>query len=177
MDSASRRSNQGRTPATTSVDDRHLLQCAGRKRTATQAELGSFLAANSGRLLKGQPCVEGFTNMVFMRDDQPFASGSRQAIDGNVCSWHVNLSTGRRVLNGGLFSSRMSPSLALKAIVGLFSFGDNLELVSMQDTSMKEVHTDHAVSVYGVVSLGGDAHTSMSFPVEMLIFTPFEMTS
>ncbi|GFV47873.1 uncharacterized protein TNCV_3414901 [Trichonephila clavipes] len=53
----------------------------------------------------------------------------------------------------GLFSLRISPGLASKAIVGVFSFGENLELVFIHDTSVKEMHTAQAVSVFGVVSL------------------------
>ncbi|GFW99901.1 histone-lysine N-methyltransferase SETMAR [Trichonephila clavipes] len=50
---------------------------------------------------QGQPRVEGFTSVVFIRDYQPFASYSRHAI--GVCSGHINMFTGR-VINGGLFS-------------------------------------------------------------------------
>ncbi|GFX53255.1 hypothetical protein TNCV_362491 [Trichonephila clavipes] len=32
---------------------------------------------------QGQPYVEGFTNVVFMRGDQPFTSHSHHAIDEN----------------------------------------------------------------------------------------------
>ena len=70
-------------------------------------------------LYQHQPCVEGFTKVVFMRGDQPFVLRSRHAIGGNVCSGHANISTGR-VINGGLFCLRMSPGLAFKAIVGIF---------------------------------------------------------
>ncbi|GFX11901.1 transposable element Tc1 transposase [Trichonephila clavipes] len=44
----------------------------------------------------------------------------------------------------------MNPGSALKAIVGVFSFGENLELVFIHDTSVKEMHTDQAVSVFEV---------------------------
>ncbi|GFX19548.1 transposable element Tcb1 transposase [Trichonephila clavipes] len=50
-----------------------------------------------------------------------------------------------RVINGKLFSLRMGPGLASKAIVGIFLFGENLELIFIHDTSMKEMHTDQAI--------------------------------
>ncbi|GFS71420.1 DDE_3 domain-containing protein [Trichonephila clavipes] len=63
---------------------------------------------------------------------------------GNVSSGHVNMSTGC-VINRGLFSCRMSPGLASKAIVDAFSFGEKPELIFFHDTSVKEMHTDQAV--------------------------------
>ncbi|GFX46617.1 hypothetical protein TNCV_4550561 [Trichonephila clavipes] len=121
---------------------------------------------------KGQHCVEGFTNMLFIRGHQPFGSHSRHAICTNVCSGYVNMFT-ECVINGALFSLWMNSGLASKVIVSIFSFEENLELVFMCDTFVKEIHTNQAVSVFGVVSIWVDAQTSMSFPLEMLI----EMTS
>ncbi|GFY07667.1 hypothetical protein TNCV_4095371 [Trichonephila clavipes] len=111
----------------------YLSLCSRRNITATPAKFRSSL---------GQPCVEGFTNVVFKRD-------------------HVNMSTGR-VINEELFSLRMSPGLASKAIVGVFSFADNLELVFLHDTCVKEMHMDKAVSVFGVISLWVDTHHHVS---------------
>ena len=59
-------------------------------------------------LCQRQLYVEGFTKVVCMRGDQPFACLSRHAIGGTVCSGHDNMSTGR-LINGGLFSLRISP--------------------------------------------------------------------
>ncbi|GFW08797.1 hypothetical protein TNCV_4299701 [Trichonephila clavipes] len=111
-----------------------------------------------------------------MLGDQPFASRSRYANGGNVCSGYVNISTGCAI-NGGLLSSQTSPGLTSKSTVGVFSLGENLELGFIHDTFVKEMHTDQAVSVLGVVSLWLDAQISMSFPVEILMFIPIEMTS
>ncbi|GFY08311.1 hypothetical protein TNCV_1357171 [Trichonephila clavipes] len=41
------------------------------------------------------------------------------------------------------------PGEASKAILGVFSFGESLELVFIHDTFMKEMHTDHTVSAFG----------------------------
>ncbi|GFS59881.1 hypothetical protein TNCV_3956921 [Trichonephila clavipes] len=41
----------------------------------------------------------------------------------------------------------MSPGLVFKAVVGVFSFGEKLEFVFTHDSSVKEMHTDQAVSV------------------------------
>ncbi|GFV31232.1 hypothetical protein TNCV_4388061 [Trichonephila clavipes] len=95
-------------------------------------------------------------NVVFIRDDQPFASHSRHVIGRNVCSVHVNMSTGR-VINGGLFSLRMRSSLTLK-LIGVFSFGEILELVLIYGTSLKKMHTDQAAYVFEVMFFGGCAN-------------------
>ncbi|GFU64592.1 hypothetical protein TNCV_305311 [Trichonephila clavipes] len=52
--------------ATTSAHDRYLSLCLRRNRTATPAEFRSSLTASSQRLYQGQPCVNGFTNVVFI---------------------------------------------------------------------------------------------------------------
>ncbi|GFV66675.1 hypothetical protein TNCV_2594961 [Trichonephila clavipes] len=49
--------------------------------------------------------------------------------------------------------------------------------VFIHDSSVKEMHKDQAVSVFGVVSLWVDKKTSKSFPVEILMLTFMEMTS
>ncbi|GFS52833.1 hypothetical protein TNCV_3122321 [Trichonephila clavipes] len=94
------------------------------------------------------------------------SSRSRHEIVGNVYSGHVN---------GGLYFLRMSSGLASKAILDEFSFGQNLELVYIHDTYVKEMHMDQAVSVFRVVSPWENAQTSISFPVELLMLTPIEM--
>ncbi|GFS57730.1 hypothetical protein TNCV_2908501 [Trichonephila clavipes] len=76
---------QGQPRATTNADDRYLSLRARRNRTAISAELGTFLQALKG-WCQGQPCVKVFMNVVFRRDDQPFASRSRHAIGRRVCS-------------------------------------------------------------------------------------------
>ncbi|GFV94846.1 DDE_3 domain-containing protein [Trichonephila clavipes] len=50
---------------------------------------------------KGQRIIGYFPNMAFMRDDQPYTFHSHHAIGRNVCSGHINISTGC-VINGGL---------------------------------------------------------------------------
>ncbi|GFV78184.1 uncharacterized protein TNCV_1036521 [Trichonephila clavipes] len=69
-----------------------------------------------------------------------------------------------RVINEGLFSLRMSPGLASKAMIGVFLFEEGLELIFIHDTSVKEMHMDQAVSVLGVVSLWVDPQTLHVFP-------------
>ncbi|GFX95517.1 hypothetical protein TNCV_4825321 [Trichonephila clavipes] len=69
----------------------------------------------------------------------------------------------------------MKPDLT--SIVGVFSFGENRKFVFIHDATVKEMHTDQAVSVFGMVSLWVESQTSMSFLVEMLMITPIEMTS
>ncbi|GFU07179.1 DDE_3 domain-containing protein [Trichonephila clavipes] len=50
----------------------------------------------------------------------------------------------------------MSPGLASKSIVGIFSFGVNLKLFCNHGTSVKEMHMDPGlVSVWDSISLGG----------------------
>ncbi|GFT15727.1 hypothetical protein TNCV_4942971 [Trichonephila clavipes] len=51
---------------------------------------------------QSQPCVEGFTDVVIVRGDQPFGSRSRHSISGNACSGRVNISTGH-VIKGFLY--------------------------------------------------------------------------
>ncbi|GFV34343.1 hypothetical protein TNCV_4023581 [Trichonephila clavipes] len=114
--------------------------------------------------------------MDFMRNDQPFASHSYHAIGGNVCSGYFKMSTGRGI-DGGLFSLRMSPGLASKVVVGVFSFEENMEHVFILNTTEKEIHTHPVVSVFGVVSLWMDVQTSTSSPVGMLMFLPIKMRS
>ncbi|GFU07161.1 DDE_3 domain-containing protein [Trichonephila clavipes] len=71
------------------------------------------------------------------------------------CIQPVIISTGR-VIDGELFSLRMSPGLASKSIVGIFSFGVNLKLFCNHGTSVKEMHMDPGlVSVWDSISLGG----------------------
>ncbi len=65
------------------------------------------------------------------------------------------MSTGH-VINVELFSLRMSPGLASKATVGVFRFEEKLELIFIHHTSVKEMHMDQAVSVFGMVSLWVD---------------------
>ncbi|GFY10816.1 hypothetical protein TNCV_1123381 [Trichonephila clavipes] len=72
-------------------------------------------------LYQNQPCVKGFTNVIFKRGEQPFVSRSRHAIGGNAYSGPENMSIGR-VINERLFSLRMSPGLASKAIADVVSF-------------------------------------------------------
>ena len=76
-----------------------------------------------------------------MRDVQLFASRSRHAICRNGCSEHNNMFT-VRATNGGLLFLQMLSGLASKAIVDVFSFGKDLELVFIHHTSVKEIHTD-----------------------------------
>ncbi|GFV56757.1 hypothetical protein TNCV_2539591 [Trichonephila clavipes] len=68
---------------------------------------------------QGQTYAKGFMNAVFMRGDHPFSFHSHPATDGNVCSGQDKMYTGR-MINGGLFSLRMSPGLDSKSIVGVF---------------------------------------------------------
>ncbi|GFU75545.1 MFS domain-containing protein [Trichonephila clavipes] len=72
------------------------------------------------------------------------------------------MSTGR-VTNGGQFSLWISPDLASKTTVCVFSFGKNLELVIIHDPSVKEMHTDQTVSVFGVVSLWAKYGSNIPF--------------
>ncbi|GFW56563.1 hypothetical protein TNCV_1862731 [Trichonephila clavipes] len=81
---------------------------------------------------------------------QPFASHSRCAIGGNFSREHVKVST-ESVINGGQFFLRVSSDLALKAIGDIFLLGENLVLVFIHDTSVKEMHIDKEVSEFGEV--------------------------
>ncbi|GFU26272.1 DUF5641 domain-containing protein, partial [Trichonephila clavipes] len=90
---------------TTRADDRYLSLCAQRNSTATRLNSGPPPSRFQ------EVCIKinlELKVVVFMRGDQPFPSRSRHAIGGNVCSGRVNMST-ERVINGGLFSLRMSP--------------------------------------------------------------------
>ncbi|GFX00850.1 hypothetical protein TNCV_4578171 [Trichonephila clavipes] len=122
------------------------------------SQLRFSLAASSGALVLRSTCIEGFMIVVFMRGDQPFKSYS---IDF-VCKEHGNMYTERLIIEG-LFSFQMYPSMTLKVIPDLVSFGENLELGFVHDTAMKEVHTNQAVSVFGMLSLWANAHNSMFF--------------
>ncbi|GFX40341.1 hypothetical protein TNCV_4319741 [Trichonephila clavipes] len=102
-----------------------------------------------------------------MQGNRSFASCSYHARGRNVCSGHINLSTGR-VINGRLFSLWMSPGLSSKVILGIFSFGENLELIFIHDTFVKKMHMDQTVSVFEVVSLWVDAQISMSISMEII---------
>ncbi|GFX73155.1 transposable element Tcb1 transposase [Trichonephila clavipes] len=127
-------------------------------RTATPAELVSLFQAPKD-WYQGKPRVEGFATIILMRGDQPFAFCSCHAIDGNVCIGHVNMSTDH-VISGGLFFLWVGPGLAPKAIVGIFSFGENLELICLKYTFVKEMHTDQAVPMFKVVYLWTYLQTS-----------------
>ncbi|GFW48201.1 hypothetical protein TNCV_2382851 [Trichonephila clavipes] len=164
------RSTQGRHHTTRSADDRCLSLHIRRDRTATPAELRFPLNASSGKLLSR------LHEYVFMRDEQPFASHLLYAIGGSDCSGYVNMCT-ELVNNGGQLTLWMSPGFASKAIVGIFFFGEYLELVFIHDTSVQHMHTDQSVSVFGAISLWVDAVTFVSFLVEMLMLTPKEMKS
>ncbi|GFT18988.1 hypothetical protein TNCV_3212231 [Trichonephila clavipes] len=59
---------------------------------------------------QGLPRVKGFTSMVFMLRDHPFASYLRHALGGSSCSRHVNMLSGC-VINEGLFSLRICSGL------------------------------------------------------------------
>ncbi|GFY20030.1 hypothetical protein TNCV_2147231 [Trichonephila clavipes] len=85
------------------------------------------------------------------------------------------MSTGH-VINRRLFSLRMSPGLASKSSVGIFLFGEKPELIFIHDTSVKEMHRDQAVSVFGAVSFKVNPQIYMSFPVEILKLTPTKTT-
>ncbi|GFY07844.1 hypothetical protein TNCV_4287801 [Trichonephila clavipes] len=87
-----------------------------------------------------------------MRGDQPFGSRSHHAIGGKFFNGHINISTGH-VINEGILSLRMCSCFTSKAIVGVLSFGVNLELVFIHGSSVKKMPTDQAVSVFGVVYL------------------------
>ncbi|GFT30750.1 hypothetical protein TNCV_759381 [Trichonephila clavipes] len=76
----------------------------------------------------------------------------RRAKGGDVDAPNANKST-ERVINGGLFSLRMSPGLASKAILGVFSFGVNLEFIFIHDTLEKE--KSRSACVWGGISLCG----------------------
>ncbi|GFT13796.1 hypothetical protein TNCV_3832371 [Trichonephila clavipes] len=123
MDLTSRRFSQVWPLVTASADDRYLSLCAQRNRTTTPAELRSSLAASSGRLVikVNHASKVSRTWSLF----ELFVFFSHHTIGGNVSNGHVNMSTGY-VINGGLFSLRMSPGLASKAVVGVVSFGENL---------------------------------------------------
>ncbi|GFX45161.1 hypothetical protein TNCV_3432091 [Trichonephila clavipes] len=113
-----------------------------------------------------------------MQGDKSVESHSRHDIGENVYSTHVNKSTGR-LISGELFPLRISPGLASNAIVGVFSFRENLGIFFISDTSMEEMHTYQAVSVFGMVSLWVNAHITVSFSVEILMLieiTPWMLT-
>ena len=102
-DSASRRFNQGRPTAKASSDNRYLILCARRNRTALRLFLDLPLLQLPEGWCQCQLCLEGFTKVVCLRCDQPFVCRSRHVIEGTVCRGHDNMFT-RRLMNGGLFS-------------------------------------------------------------------------
>ncbi|GFW85010.1 hypothetical protein TNCV_1612591 [Trichonephila clavipes] len=62
--------------------------------------------------------------MDFMRINRPFTSLFHHDTCMEARSRHINIST-ERLINEGLFSSRLNPVITSKAIVGLFIFGPN----------------------------------------------------
>ncbi|GFY05782.1 transposable element Tcb1 transposase [Trichonephila clavipes] len=150
-DLASRGFNQGRPCATMNACDRYLIFAHERIVPQLQMNLDHPSLQAPDGWFQGQPCVEDFTNVVFMLYVQPFVPRSRHATGGNVCSEHVNMSTGCAI-NEGLLTLRKSPGI-LKAIIGLFSFGENQELVFIHYTSVKDGSGSDCV--WGGISLGG----------------------
>ncbi|GFV64811.1 hypothetical protein TNCV_809081 [Trichonephila clavipes] len=72
--------------ASTNADDRNLICYYAHERIEPQLQLNSdpsSLQALKG-WYQGEPCVEDFTNLAFLRGNQPFASLSSHVIDGNV---------------------------------------------------------------------------------------------
>lgn len=129
-----------------------------------------------GSLCQRQPCVECFTKVVCTRGGHAFAWHLYDVIEGKVSGKHMNMFI-ECLITGGLSSLRVSPSLTSKAIIGKIEFGENFEPVIIPQTSVKGIHTEKAVSVFGVVSLWVDEKNSMSFHVEPWMLKPTEMTS